>query len=87
MVTIGMGSEHAFEFTLSPGELSRCEFFKLFVTSDYIDLEWIRQELSPFDPRFEGTGRLRMSHEPLDLKTKKWGTWNALTVTLKITAQ
>ncbi|KAJ7828881.1 caspase domain-containing protein [Mycena leptocephala] len=68
MVTSGMGSERAFDFTLSPGELSSCGFLKLFVTSDYIDLGWIQQELSPFDPRFVGTGRLRMSHEPLDLR-------------------
>ncbi|KAJ7906010.1 caspase domain-containing protein [Mycena leptocephala] len=67
--TIGMGSERAFDFTLSPGELSSCGFLKLFVTSDYIDLGWIQQELSPFEPGFEGTGRLRMLHEPLDLTT------------------
>ncbi|KAJ7923547.1 caspase domain-containing protein [Mycena leptocephala] len=70
MVTIGMGSERAFDFTLSPSELSSCGFLKLFVTSEYIDLGWIQQDLSPLDPRFEGTGRLRRSHEPLDLATK-----------------
>ncbi|KAJ7899339.1 caspase domain-containing protein [Mycena leptocephala] len=69
MVTIGMGSERAFNFTLLPGELSSCGFLKLFMTTEYIDLGWIPQELSPFDPRFEGTGRLRISHEPLDLRT------------------
>ncbi|KAJ7899357.1 caspase domain-containing protein [Mycena leptocephala] len=68
-VTIGMGSERAFDFTLSPGELSSCGFLRLFVTSDYIDLGWIQQEVSPFELGFEGTGRLRMLHEPLDLKT------------------
>ncbi|KAJ7894365.1 hypothetical protein B0H13DRAFT_2276433 [Mycena leptocephala] len=87
MVTIGMGSERAFNFTLSPGELSSCGFLKLFVTSEYIDLGWIPQELSPFDPRFEGTGRMRISHEPLDLRTTRWNArWDALIVTLKITA-
>ncbi|KAJ7872051.1 caspase domain-containing protein [Mycena leptocephala] len=84
MVTIGMGSERAFDFTLSPGELSSCGFLKLFVTSEYIDLGWIQQELSPFDPRFVGTGRLRMPHEPLDLRD---AMWDAQTVTLTITAQ
>jgi hypothetical protein len=87
MVTIGMGSERAFDFTLSPGKLSSCGFLKLFVTSDYIDLGWIQQELSPFDPRFVGTGRFRMSHEPLDLRTRCDVVWDARTVTLMIAAQ
>jgi hypothetical protein len=88
MVTIGMGSECAFEFTLSPGELSSCGFLKLFVTSDYIDLGWIQQELSPFDPRFVGTERLRISHEPLDLRTTRWDArWDARTVALKIASR
>jgi hypothetical protein len=87
MVTIGMGSERAFDFTLSPGELSSCGFLKLFVTSEYIDLGWIQQELSPFDPRIVGTGRFRMSHEPLDFRTRWNAMWDALTVTLIITAQ
>ncbi|KAJ7906005.1 caspase domain-containing protein [Mycena leptocephala] len=84
MVTIGMGSERAFDFTLSPVELSSCGFLKLFVTSEYIDLGWLRQELSPFDPRFVGIGRFRMSHEPLDLKTRWNAIWDARTVTLNI---
>jgi hypothetical protein len=88
MVTIGMGSERAFNFTLSPGELSSCGFLKLFVTTEYINLGWIQQDLSPFDPRFEGTGRLRISHEPLDLRTTRWDArWDALMVTLTITTQ
>jgi hypothetical protein len=84
MVTIGMGSERAFDFTLLPGELSSCGFLKLFVTSEYIDFGWMQQELSPFDPRFVGTGRLRMSHEPLDLRTSWDAIWDARTVALKI---
>ncbi|KAJ7914399.1 caspase domain-containing protein [Mycena leptocephala] len=87
MVTIGMGSERAFDFTLSPGELSSCGFLKLFVASDCIDLGWILQELSPFDPRFVGTGRLRMLHEPLDLRTRWDAIWDARMVSLKIAAQ
>ncbi len=79
-----MGSERAFDFTLLPGEESSCGFLKLFVTSEYIDLGWIQQELSPFDPRFEGTGRLRISHEPLDLRTRWDAIWDARTVALKI---
>ncbi|KAJ7899314.1 caspase domain-containing protein [Mycena leptocephala] len=86
MVTIGMGSQRAFDFTLSPGELSSCGFLKLFVTSEYIDLGWIQQELSPLDPRFVGTGRFRMSHEPLDLRTRWDAIWDARRVALKIAA-
>jgi hypothetical protein len=82
-----MGSERAFDFTLSSGELSNCGFLKLFVTSDYIDIGWMQQELSPFDPRFVGTERLRISHELLDLRTTRWDArWDARTVALKITS-
>ncbi|KAJ7772870.1 caspase domain-containing protein [Mycena maculata] len=95
-VTIGMGSEHAFEFILSPGRVSRFGFLKLFVATCYIDLGWIQQELSPFDPRFEGAGRLRMSQRFKDTTrlpmTREqfdpmltWN-WDALTVTLTMTA-
>ncbi|KAJ7905987.1 caspase domain-containing protein [Mycena leptocephala] len=87
MVAIGMGGERAFDFTLSPGEPSSCGFLKLFVTSEYIDLGWIQQVLSPFDPRFVGTRRFRTSHEPLDLRTRWDAIWDARTVTLKIAAQ
>jgi hypothetical protein len=88
MVTIGMGSERAFDFTLSPGKLSSCGFLKLFVTSEYVDLGWIQQELSPLDLQFVGTGRFRMSHEPsVDLRTRWDAIWDARTVALKIAAQ
>ncbi|KAJ7918590.1 caspase domain-containing protein [Mycena leptocephala] len=80
MVTIGMGSERAFDFTLSSGELSNCGLLKLFVTSEYIDLGWIQQESSPFDPQFVGTERFRMSHEPLDLRTRWDAIWDARTI-------
>ncbi|KAJ7918675.1 hypothetical protein B0H13DRAFT_2435210 [Mycena leptocephala] len=69
------------------GNAVELRFLKLFVTNDYIDLGWIQQELSPFDPQFVGTGRLRMSHEPLDLSTRWDAIWDARTVTLTITAQ
>ena len=82
-VTLGMGSDPAFDFTLSSGELSSSGFLKLFVTRKYIDLGWMQQELSPFNQRFVGTGRLRMSDEPWSMST----IWDALTVTLAITAR
>ncbi|KAJ6455387.1 caspase domain-containing protein [Mycena sanguinolenta] len=78
-VTLGMGSDRAFQFELSPGELLSSGFFKLFVTDEYIDLGWIKQDTSPF----ESTGRLRLSHESWDLVTMRW---DALTVALTITA-
>ncbi|KAJ7890729.1 hypothetical protein B0H13DRAFT_2340914 [Mycena leptocephala] len=82
-MTIGMGSDPAFEFTLPPCEESSSGFFKLFVTSDYIDLDWIQQRTSPFDmgtmgARAPGVGR----------ETLEWiPTWNALTLILTMTAQ
>ena len=83
-MTIGMGGERAFEYTLEDGQVSSSGFLKLFVTKDYIDLGWMQQELSPFDQRFEGTGRLRMLDEPLNLLSTRW---DALTVKLTINAQ
>ncbi|KAJ6455384.1 caspase domain-containing protein [Mycena sanguinolenta] len=79
MVTLGMGSDRAIQFELSPGELSDSGFFKLFVTNEYIDLGWIKQDTS----LIEGTGRLRLSHESLDLASMRW---DALTIALTITA-
>ncbi|KAF7356225.1 hypothetical protein MVEN_00953900 [Mycena venus] len=81
MVSLGMGSDPAFDFTLLPGELSSPGFLKLFVMTEYIDLRRIQQELSPFDPHFVGTGRLRMPDESLDLTGTRWG---ALTVPVRI---
>ncbi|KAJ7202965.1 hypothetical protein B0H12DRAFT_1243902 [Mycena haematopus] len=80
-VTLGMGSDRAFEFVLSPGELSSSGFLKLFVTNEYIDLGWIGQK-SPFEERFDGRGRLRLSHDLWDLDS----TWDAVTVALTVTA-
>ncbi|KAJ6455382.1 caspase domain-containing protein [Mycena sanguinolenta] len=79
MVTLGMGSDRAFQFELSPSKLSSSGFFKLFMTDEYIDLGWIKQDMAPF----QGTGRLRLSHESLDSVTMRW---DALTVALTITA-
>ncbi|KAJ6455363.1 caspase domain-containing protein [Mycena sanguinolenta] len=79
MVTLGMGSDRAFRFELSPSKLSSSGFFKLFMTDEYIDLGWIKQDMAPL----QGTGRLRLSHESLDSVTMRW---DALTVALTITA-
>ncbi|KAJ7656494.1 hypothetical protein DFH06DRAFT_472356 [Mycena polygramma] len=82
-VTVGMGGEPAFEFELPPGQQSSSGFLKLFVTSDYYsDFDWVEQPLSPFDPRYEGVGRLGMKKEMFRTISK----WDALTVTLTMTA-
>ncbi|KAF7356191.1 hypothetical protein MVEN_00950400 [Mycena venus] len=81
-LTIGMGSERAFEFMLEPGEVSSCGFLKLFVTREFIDLDWIRQTVSPFSPSFQGNGRRTTEKEEFD----KMVTWDALTVTLTMIA-
>ncbi|KAF7355858.1 hypothetical protein MVEN_00914400 [Mycena venus] len=82
-VTIGMGSEPAFEFLSPPHEKLSSGFFKLFVTSVYIDLDWIKQQTSPFDTgvmsaRAPALGRETLEHIP---------TWSALTVILTMTGQ
>ncbi|KAF8211806.1 caspase domain-containing protein [Mycena galopus ATCC 62051] len=82
-VTLGMGSDRAFDFTLSPGELSSSGFLKLFVTNECIDLGWIQQEMSPFEKDFEGAGRFRPLTESLDLMSTRW---DAVTVEFTITA-
>ncbi|KAJ7429953.1 caspase domain-containing protein [Mycena galericulata] len=83
VVTVGMGSEPAFHFpgTLPPGVSSSFAFLKLFVSTQHLDLEWIQQE-TPFDPEFQGTGRLVAGLEPFtDLP---W--WDSLKVILTLTA-
>ncbi|KAJ7146544.1 caspase domain-containing protein [Mycena epipterygia] len=80
-VTVGMGGEGAFSFTLPPGTTSSSGFIKMFVSTEYMDLTWIEQKISPFDPRFLGTGRLtgKMFREQDE------SDWNALCVVLKMT--
>ncbi|KAJ7509662.1 caspase domain-containing protein [Mycena galericulata] len=81
-VTIGMGSERAFEFSLPPGELaSSSGFLKVFVATEYLDIDWI-QQISPFDEKFEGTGRLDWKREPMVHVPK----WDALNVVLTMTS-
>ncbi|KAJ7884920.1 caspase domain-containing protein [Mycena leptocephala] len=82
ILTMGMGTEPAFEFTLPPDERKSSGFFKLFVTSDYIDFDWIKQEVSPFDPGFTGARAPNMRQEQL----ASIQAWDALTVILTMTA-
>ncbi|KAJ6455373.1 caspase domain-containing protein [Mycena sanguinolenta] len=82
-VPLGMGSDNAFAFELPPGRLSSSGYLKLLVTNEYIDLNWMRQDLSPSDPQFQGSGRVRPLHEQLDTLST---SWDAVTVELSITA-
>ncbi|KAJ7083811.1 caspase domain-containing protein [Mycena epipterygia] len=80
-LTIGMGGERAFEFTLPPGESESSGFLKLFVSTQYLELGWIQQPVSPFDPKYEGTPRLDGTREPMaDVER-----WDALSVLLTMT--
>jgi hypothetical protein len=47
-VGYGAGGGDSIEFTLSPGEVSDTGFLKLFVSTSYVDMDWISQG-SPFD--------------------------------------
>ncbi|KAK7024883.1 Metacaspase-7 [Favolaschia claudopus] len=82
IVAIGMGGEPAFEFALDLGQPSSAGFLKLFVTQEYVDLDWIVQDTSPFELNYRGTGRETMENEGFD----KMPTWDALTVALTMTA-
>jgi hypothetical protein len=48
-------------------------FVKLFVSTKYLDMGWIEQR-SPFDPCFEGSGRLPGGWETI----VQAQVWNAL---------
>ncbi|KAF7356196.1 Metacaspase-7 [Mycena venus] len=80
-VKIGMGSERAFEFMLEPGQVSSSGFLKLFVTREFVDLKWINQAISPFSLKFRGAPRDAGEGYKFDKMT-----WDALTVTLTMTA-
>jgi hypothetical protein len=88
---MGMGTERAFEFTLLPDQRKSSGFFKLFVTSDYIDFDWIKQELSPVDPDFPGVRAPSMipgARAPC-MRQEQLASiqaWDALTVILTMTA-
>ncbi|KAK7024881.1 Metacaspase-7 [Favolaschia claudopus] len=81
-VTVGMGGERAFEFTMEDGQVTSSGFIKLFVTREYVDLRWIKQTTEPFKADFKGTGRLKARTETFN----KLATWDALTVVLTMTA-
>jgi len=73
-----MGGERAFQFAL-PGDhdvsSAQSGYLKLFVANEYIDLDWIQQELSPFDQQFDGVRGRRII-----IKQEDMPMWDALTV-------
>ncbi|KAK7012789.1 Metacaspase-7 [Favolaschia claudopus] len=81
-VTVGMGGERAFEFTMEDGQVTSSGFIKLFVTREFVDLSGIKQTTKPFNANFEGTGRLNAGRE----RFNSLATWGALTVRVTITA-
>ncbi|KAJ7730015.1 caspase domain-containing protein [Mycena maculata] len=77
-LTVGMGSELGFEFTLPADQKLSSGFLKLFFATEYLEIDWINQTVSPFDPKFEGTPRMKGYREPMKYTPK----WDALTVVL-----
>ncbi|KAJ7476186.1 caspase domain-containing protein [Mycena latifolia] len=80
-VTVGMGGELAFQFVLPPGEKKTSGFIKLFVATTFIDLDWMKQTVSPFDPKYQGTDRLDMQLETLP-EVPKWDAFKVILMML-----
>ncbi|KAF7354161.1 Protein TIC 214 [Mycena venus] len=80
-VTVGMGGENAFTFKLPEGETSSSGFLKLFVSTKFLDLRWLRQT-TPFDLQFDVTARLDGDRETFE----ELVTWHALTVIITMNA-
>ncbi|KAJ7083790.1 hypothetical protein C8R44DRAFT_753352 [Mycena epipterygia] len=85
-VNVGMGGEYPYSFAFPPKDKSNSKdrsssgFLKLFVSTEYLDFNWIEQTTSPFDPKFQALGRLdgfRVKH--VGIKNSKW---NAIEVVL-----
>jgi len=76
-VTIGFGTDGGdpLAFTLKPGEPSKTGFFKLFVFSEYIEMDWLGQKSA-----FEGLDRRKSRWVSTGVAT--WDAWVA-TVTTK----
>jgi len=81
-VRIGMGGEEPFEFKLPDQKTSSSGFLKLFVSTQYLNIEWIEQKLSPFDPNFGRTGRLDGGRK----RVRSVAKWDTLTVKLTMTS-
>ncbi|KAJ7900848.1 hypothetical protein B0H13DRAFT_1883251 [Mycena leptocephala] len=83
IVPIGLGSERTFDFAPLEGEISTSGFLKLFVSTEYLDLEWMKQSVSPFDPGFKALPvSLDVIHEKLASIE-----WDSLTVVLTMSSE
>jgi hypothetical protein len=83
IVPIGLGSERTFDFAPLEGEISTFGFLKLFVSTEYLDLEWMKQSVSPFDPGFKAVPvSLDVIHEKLASIE-----WDSLTVVLTMSSE
>jgi hypothetical protein len=74
-----MGGQRALDFTLPRGVEKSSTFLKLFVATKANDIDWIQQEISPFNTGFQGRPRLSMGRGVFQ------DTWDALTVTATMT--
>jgi hypothetical protein len=70
-----MGREPALEFSLEKDETMSSGFLKLFVTTQHVNLQWIRQT-SIFDAHFQGPGAQRSlwNHKELERDLYRWDT-------------
>ncbi|KAJ6582424.1 hypothetical protein B0H19DRAFT_1118275 [Mycena capillaripes] len=81
-LTRGMGEQKAYEFVLPRDKRESSGFFKLFVTREVVDLGWIEQPVPLFDAKYPDVDG-RNNKKKLDPTL----VWDALTVTLTMTAQ
>ncbi|KAJ7904792.1 caspase domain-containing protein [Mycena leptocephala] len=91
-LTLGMGGERAFEFTLKKDQKESSGFLKLFVARKFVDLKWIKQSMSPFDAEFVGVGQRLSPFDAVVGVARREMTrqlndspWDALTVLLTMT--
>ena len=78
-----MGGEPAFTFELPESVSSSSGFLKVFVSTVYLDLAWLEQKMSPFDPLFEGKDR---NGGLIPEKIPEVPKWDAFNVLLTMTA-
>ncbi|KAJ6548950.1 hypothetical protein B0H19DRAFT_1265727 [Mycena capillaripes] len=80
-LTLGMGADTAYKFLLPQDKWESSGFLKLFVTREDVGLGWIEQQVPVFDAKYPVVGgRHNMTLDRLS-------GWDALTVTLTLTAQ
>ncbi|KAF8170867.1 caspase domain-containing protein [Mycena galopus ATCC 62051] len=74
----GVGG-YAFEFSIPPGMTADTGFLKVFVSTEYFDMDWIAQK-SPFDLDFLPSGRLGGGRQTVE-KGQAWDAfWSVVTV-------